>query len=360
MTDAIFKDDDASVYKNHILYYLPDDSNCSRLVGALDQHPLGDDVYMQDVRQLRQRPAWLDGVPILVRRKDGQAHKGQNIYNYLRSWQPEEDDFQPAGASTGGYASYEDGETAFVGERKFASLFSDGMFNVEDDAEDGGGRGGGGGGMRAAASTVDSFASNGSQKPLNEKQRRKQEAEVESSHRAQQMLDARQMQDQRLQQRPGGPGGGGPGGAGPGQPRAPVPRNAFSSHVGGAAEDQYSPQYPQRAQPQQFQQQFPATRAPMQPPPPQQQQQYPPQAHGQAQGYYPQSYAPAPPAPQAHYAYQQQPQYAQPQYAPQPPQGAVYYQPQHQPQYPSSGYGYGGAPGAGPGPGPGPGRQPYA
>lgn len=200
MADPVFRDDDASVYKNHILYFLPDDGNCARVVAAVEQHPLGEDVFMQDVRQLRQRPAWLDGVPILVRRKDGKAFKGQSVVAYLRSWQPEEDEFQPASSFSGGYASFEDGETSFAGERKFASLFTAGMFDGVEE-EGGGASASRPGAVRAAAAT--NSAGPGGQ-ALNEKQRRKQEAEVESSMRAQQLLDSRQQQDQRLQARQGG------------------------------------------------------------------------------------------------------------------------------------------------------------
>lgn len=200
MGDAVFKNDDESVYKNHILYFLPDDGNCARVVAAVEQHPLGEDVFMQDVRQLRQRPSWLDGVPVLVRRKDGKAFKGQSVMAYLRSWQPEEDDFQPVGSISGGFASFEDGESMFAGERKFASLFSEGMFDMEGEDGAGGGSTSRPGAVRASAAT--NSAGQGGQ-PLNEKQRRKQQAEVESSQRAQELLDSRQQQDQRLQARQG-------------------------------------------------------------------------------------------------------------------------------------------------------------
>lgn len=202
MGDPAFKDDDASVYKNHVLYFLPNDGNCTRLIAALEQHAIGDDVFMQDVRQLRQRPPWLDGVPILVRRKDGKAFKGHAVYNYLRTWEPDEDDFQPASASTGGYASFEDGESVFAGERKFASLFGDNMFDCGDDGEGGGASAGNRPGASRAGTTSFGGGHGGhTGQPMNEKMRRKQEAEQESSMRAQQLLDSRQAQDQRLQQR---------------------------------------------------------------------------------------------------------------------------------------------------------------
>jgi hypothetical protein len=136
-----------------------------------------------------------------VRRKDGKAFKGQAVYNYLRTWAPDEDDFQPASASTGGYASFEDGESMFAGERKFASLFGDNMFDCDDGEGGGASAGNRPGASRAGTTSFGGGHGGQTGQPLNEKMRRKQEAEQESSMRAQQLLDSRQAQDQRLQQR---------------------------------------------------------------------------------------------------------------------------------------------------------------
>jgi hypothetical protein len=197
MGDQAFRDDDPSVYKTHILYVVNGDANCDRLMQQLEAHPLGDEVFVQDALKIAHRPAWLDGVPILVVKQTKQAHKGRNIYDYLRAWKS--DEFMPAGSTTGGFASYEDPENAVgVTDRKYASIYGNDMFSL--DEEDGG----------RQAAQPDPNAS--------ERDRRRQTAASQSQLATQRLQEARDAMDRRLQSRAGG---GGP-------TMGSVPRNAFA------------------------------------------------------------------------------------------------------------------------------------
>jgi hypothetical protein len=178
MTEKSFEDNDQSVYKTHILYYLPSDANCTKLLAILEPHPLFDDMFLQDVSMLRQRPPWLDGVPILVCKKDNQAYKGQHIQNYIKSYQS--DDFLPAGSATGGWSSYDDGDTTM--QKRFSTLHDPSLFDLEEEGEQ----------------RVTQVAAPSNQ-PMNEKQQRRKQSEMEAQQRAQEMMDVRQRQDQLLQ-----------------------------------------------------------------------------------------------------------------------------------------------------------------
>jgi hypothetical protein len=321
MSDKAFEDNDASVYKTHILYVLPRDPNCVALLKAIEQHPLGEEVFVQDVGQLRQRPPWLDGVPILVNKKTNTAKKGGAIRQYLAEWEPE--DFLPANSSVGGWTSYDDAENGF--EKRTTSFHNSSLFALDADGDDGAKATTYG---KQRTTTVNDTAQ--ATQPVNEKQRRKQESEQISQGRAQALLDARQQQDQRLQNRPSGGG--------------PVPRNAFSEGSTYAPSAQPrgppapQPSYPYAPPAQQY--------APQAQQYARQAQQYAPQAQQyapQAQQYAPQAQQYAHQAQAQQYAHQAQ-QYA-PQYAPQAqmPGHQEYYghyqpQPGGAPAYP--GYGY--------------------
>lgn len=199
MGDQAFRDDDPSVYKTHILYVVSGDPNCDKLLQHLEVHPMGDEVFVQDALKIARRPAWLDGVPILVVKQTKQAHKGRNIYDYLRSWKS--DEFMPAGSTTGGFASYEDPENAVgVTDRKYASIYGNDMFSLEEE------------GQQVVAEPASS----------SERDRRRQTAASQSQLATQRLQEARDAMDRRLQTRSGG---GGPS-------MGSVPRNAFAQQPG--------------------------------------------------------------------------------------------------------------------------------
>ena len=342
MADKAFDDNDQSVYKTHILYVAPKDPNCVKLLSKLESMPLFDEVFVQDIAQLRQRPAWLDGVPILVCKKTNQAHKGQNIYTYAQAYQP--DEFLPAGAVTGGWSSFEDGENYGSFDRKFSSLFDSATYDLEEDGPARGGVGApvapaGAGGGGSGSST------NGG---LNEKQLRRQHSEQEAQQRAQEMVNVRQQQDQLVQSRH--------------KPTTPLARTAFSNDDGPAlrhppphamtaqqrAPDARQPMYgrpqhytPSQASPQ-LQPQVPQQVMQYAQQPPQQPQQYAQQAQYPQQQYY--THGPGQPP----YQYvQPQTQYYQPtqyyQHAPPPPQQVqqqYYAQPPYAPPQQPQQYGY--------------------
>lgn len=324
MTEKSFEDNDQSVYKTHILYYLPSDANCTKLLAILEPHPLFDDMFLQDVSMLRQRPPWLDGVPILVCKKDNQAYKGQHIQNYIKSYQS--DDFLPAGSATGGWSSYDDGETTM--QKRFSTLHDPSLFDLEEEGE-----------QRKSQPAPPS------NQPMNEKQQRRKQSEMEAQQRAQEMMDVRQRQDQLLQSK--------------GKSNQPlvVPRNAFSGEevqqpivrhpppnpqtMHQRAAEQRQPQYgqPQHYLQQQQQQQTVQAAAVPQFYAQQQQQQQPRQYQVPAQQQYYQQHQPPVQQHQEQF-YQQQPavQQQHPQYYQQQPQQQYYQQQpavqqQQHPQY---------------------------
>lgn len=324
MAEKSFEDNDQSVYKTHILYFLPKDAHCAKLMSTLEAHALADEVFLQDVAQLQQRPPWLDGVPILVCKKNNQAYKGQHIYTYLKEYQT--DDFMPANAATGGWANFDDGESNGAFERKFSSYLDPAMFDLEEE--------GGGSGTRAPTSVQAQPSANESAS-LSEKQQRRKASELEAQQRAQEMMNVRQQQDQMLQSRQKGSA-------------VPVPRNAFGDDEGQpvlrhpppvpATVQQRAPaqRVPQYGQPQHYQQQpAPAAPAPTQTPgyyqqPPAQPQYYAPQHSAQHPAQHPaqQQYYQQAPA-QYHQQPHAAPYYQQPHAAPQ----QVYQQPQVPHQY---------------------------
>lgn len=275
MADKAFDDNDQSVYKTHILYVAPKDPNCVKLLSKLESMPLFDEVFVQDIAQLRQRPAWLDGVPILVCKKTNQAHKGQNIYTYAQAYQP--DDFLPAGAVTGGWSSFEDGENYGSFDRKFSSLFDSAIYDLD---EEGPGLGGVGAPVPATSNSTNGGAGGGA--GMNLKQMRRQQSEQEAQQRAQELVNVRQRQDQMVQSR--------------NKPTTPLSRTAFSDDDGPAL--RHPPPNPMAAQ-----QRAPEVRQPM---------------YGQPQHY-------AAPQQQPQYAAQHQQQYATQQQYPQQQYSQQYY-----------------------------------
>jgi hypothetical protein len=322
MSESAFNDNDPSVYKTHVLYVLPSDANCTKLLSLLEGHPINEDVYTQDVSLLKQRPAWLDGVPILVNKGNSQAHKGKNIYAYLKEWK--NDELLPANASTGGYASFEHNGEHELGSKtskSFSSLYDSGMFTMEEDAEDAAGAS-----ARAAAKGSPPSSQPDAASGSTRRDQQREQALSDAQNRTQQLIESRNLQDQRVKNSGNGNGGGrgGGGGRGPGGP-SPPPQHS------------YPPQPPQHAYAPQQQPYTPQQHAPHHAYAPQQrapQHAYPPQQHTYAsQQHAPQhAYAPQQHAPQHSYAPQQHA------YAPQ--QHAYAPQPSHYGQSPTHQYPY--------------------
>lgn len=138
MGDKPFVDDDDSVFKQHVLYVVPGDPNCERLQRMLDAHPVGDDVWVQNAREIpaNRRPPWLNGVPILVSKESKQAHRGDNIYKYLKQWQNEDYNLMPANsfnavsASGFDYQNFDAGDNVTSG---FAGINQLGTYTLEDE-----------------------------------------------------------------------------------------------------------------------------------------------------------------------------------------------------------------------------------
>ena len=103
----------ASDYKSHVLYVVPEEANSQKALRLLRQHrAVEDDVWVQDVRMLQAPlPAWLTGVPTIISRKEGAPHRGTACLGYLQELQrgtPDGVAALPAGGAGGGGGGFHD------------------------------------------------------------------------------------------------------------------------------------------------------------------------------------------------------------------------------------------------------------
>ena len=63
-------------YKDYIVYIKPGDPPCEKLLELMSQRGLLEDAIVQDALNIKQRPAWLTGVPILIHQTPGNKEKG--------------------------------------------------------------------------------------------------------------------------------------------------------------------------------------------------------------------------------------------------------------------------------------------
>lgn len=117
--DAKFVDDDPSLYFENVLFVIPGDPACTRVINVLNTSPLRDHVYVQDASQLQPdaRPSWLTGVPALhVRNPFNLVLGARRVSAFVQAWQNN----APQGVSAAGLAG--------------ASLLDDAsLFTLESD-----------------------------------------------------------------------------------------------------------------------------------------------------------------------------------------------------------------------------------
>jgi hypothetical protein len=105
----------ASEFKSYLLYIVPSDCNSQQALALVQQsHELQQDVWVQDVRLLNPPlPPWLNGVPIIVKRKTGEVFKGTACLDFVRDCSDRTPKYLARGS--GGVQSFHSGET--VGTR---------------------------------------------------------------------------------------------------------------------------------------------------------------------------------------------------------------------------------------------------
>ncbi len=196
--DQRFVDDDDSVYKNHILYFVPRDPNCAKLKQRLETHPVGDDVWEQNVMDLdpSSLPPWLNGVPILLVKDKKEAHRGNNIYKYLNDYLSADSfNLQPANAMSSTSFMNIDSVEAFTVEEdrglvsgwdshdfsdSFTSVHGATTFTLEDDL---------------------SKQSNGQPTNMNSASVRRSEKAAQQDAAAQTLIHQREAMDRQLMMR---------------------------------------------------------------------------------------------------------------------------------------------------------------
>ncbi len=126
MADKAFEDNDPSVYSSHVLYIKKNDPNCTAVVSRMDTMPLGQEVYVQEVMTMPQRPAWLRGVPSLFVRNGEQVYTGaRDILAYASAWRNTE----PTSMTSSIYSTSMSSGSNLGG----GNLFDSAMFSIEGD-----------------------------------------------------------------------------------------------------------------------------------------------------------------------------------------------------------------------------------
>ena len=99
-----------SDFKDYILYIAKNNPGCNALLELLIKCPvLHNRTWIQDVHQLSSRPPWLNGVPILVSKKDEQAYKGSAAMQFVKTFKDDEPLFAGGGSSVASFFGFEDG-----------------------------------------------------------------------------------------------------------------------------------------------------------------------------------------------------------------------------------------------------------
>jgi hypothetical protein len=98
-------------YKDYIVYIKPGDSPCEQLLELMSQRGLLEDAMVQDAMQIKQRPQWLTGVPILIHQTPGNkeknvepsrtAYRGSEAFRFVTAKAVEPQSFAGFGSSLG-------------------------------------------------------------------------------------------------------------------------------------------------------------------------------------------------------------------------------------------------------------------
>lgn len=93
--------DDPSSFKNYVLYILNDNAGSDKLLNLVRAKPgLADKTWVQDVKLLRERPPWLNGVPIIVDKGDKKAYRGSSAFTFVQQFVDTEMAFGGFGSSS--------------------------------------------------------------------------------------------------------------------------------------------------------------------------------------------------------------------------------------------------------------------
>jgi hypothetical protein len=122
MAEQPFEDNDPTVYSSHVLYVKKNDPHCTAVTTRIDATPLGQEVFVQDVMSLTQRPGWLRGVPTLFVRNGDILTGVRDIVNYASTWRNTEPGFVSSSITSTSSSSLGGG-----------NLFDSSMFSIEGD-----------------------------------------------------------------------------------------------------------------------------------------------------------------------------------------------------------------------------------
>jgi hypothetical protein len=87
----IIKTAGESEFLNFVLYIKDGDKNSYAALDLLNGNVmLKQQTFIQEISLLRVRPTWLNGVPIIVDKAEGVAHRGTKCHDFLRMFQQRE------------------------------------------------------------------------------------------------------------------------------------------------------------------------------------------------------------------------------------------------------------------------------
>ena len=189
--------DDPSAYKDFVLYMLHDNPGCDKLLNMVRAKPgLADNTWVQDVKLLTERPAWLNGVPIIVHKAEKKAYRGTSAFTFVAAHV--DDNISFGGFGTSSNFAFADGKDA--GNPRTSTRLGGDTYglvnNFAADPQD----------KDQAAAAGGSGTSEDLQPPsadVNERKKRKAGMQEDANSATEAFMDARRAIDARVQQTAG-------------------------------------------------------------------------------------------------------------------------------------------------------------
>jgi hypothetical protein len=197
--------DDPSSFKDFVVYVINDNPACEKLLNMLrSKQGLASRTWVQDVKVLREKPAWLNGVPIVVEKAQKKAFRGTSAFTFVSEYKDEDMSFGGFGSSSS--FAFDDGKDRGARSARMLSADMYGLVNphAADPSDADQAKGESRGGMREA-----SGGDGGMDPPsadVGEKQSRRKGLQANTNAATEAYLNARQAVDARVKEVSGGGG----------------------------------------------------------------------------------------------------------------------------------------------------------
>ena len=196
--------DDPSSFKDFVVYVLNDNPACDKLLHLLrNKQGLAGRTWVQDVKLLREKPAWLTGVPIVVEKAGKKAFRGTSAFTFVNEYKDEDMSFGGFGSSSS--FAFDDGKDRGARSARMLSADTYGLVNPHAaDPSDSDQARGETRGMREASGgdVMDPPSAD-----VGEKEGRRKGLQANTNSATEAYLNARQAVDARVKEAAGGGGG---------------------------------------------------------------------------------------------------------------------------------------------------------